>query len=47
MYLPFFFLLLSSGVFSSFLPLKKTSHLQNQTNYRIIDEMLCLLEAEN
>ncbi|KFP62801.1 hypothetical protein N322_02735, partial [Cariama cristata] len=46
MYLPLFLLLFSSGVSSYFLPLKETRHLQNKTKYTIIDEMLCLLEAE-
>ncbi|KFZ64698.1 hypothetical protein N321_04990, partial [Antrostomus carolinensis] len=47
MYLHFFLLLFSSGVASFLLPLKETSHLRNKTKYAIIDEMLCLLEAEN
>uniref|UniRef100_A0A8D0F7Y6 Uncharacterized protein n=1 Tax=Strix occidentalis caurina TaxID=311401 RepID=A0A8D0F7Y6_STROC len=36
-----------SGASSYFLPPKETPHLQNKTQYTIIDEMLCLLEAEN
>ncbi|XP_009864599.1 PREDICTED: uncharacterized protein LOC104271585 [Apaloderma vittatum] len=39
------FLRLLSEAFSYFLPLKETPHLQNKTK-SIIDEMLCLLEAE-
>ncbi|KFQ35899.1 hypothetical protein N331_01131, partial [Merops nubicus] len=46
MYLHLFFLLFSSGVSSYVLPLKEMPHLQNKTQYAIIDEMLCLLEAE-
>ncbi|KFO54014.1 hypothetical protein N302_09912, partial [Corvus brachyrhynchos] len=42
-----FLLLLSSGVSSYFLPLKEMPHLLNETKYSLIDEMLCLLEAEN
>uniref|UniRef100_A0A8C8AB46 Interleukin-7 n=1 Tax=Otus sunia TaxID=257818 RepID=A0A8C8AB46_9STRI len=47
MYLHLFLLLFSSGASSYFLPPKETPHLQNKTKYTIIDEMLCLLEAEN
>lgn len=47
MYLHLFLLLFSSGASGYFLPLKETLHLQNKTKYAIIDEMLCLLEAEN
>ncbi|KFO10175.1 hypothetical protein N312_11571, partial [Balearica regulorum gibbericeps] len=47
MYLYLFWLLLSSGASGYFLPLKGTAHLQNKTKDTIIDEMLCLLEAEN
>lgn len=32
---------------SYFLPPKETPHLLNETKYSLIDEMLCLLEAEN
>ncbi|KFW06042.1 hypothetical protein N327_07959, partial [Fulmarus glacialis] len=46
MYLHLFLLLFSSGVSSYFLPLKESPHQQNKTKYTIIDEMLCLLEAE-
>ncbi|KFV46169.1 hypothetical protein N341_02893, partial [Tyto alba] len=46
MYLHLFLLLFSSGTSSYFLPLKETPHPQNKTKYAIIDEMLCLLEAE-
>ncbi|KFV52729.1 hypothetical protein N328_05729, partial [Gavia stellata] len=46
MYLHLFLLLFSSGASSYFLPLKETLQLQNKTEYSIIDEMLCLLEAE-
>ncbi|KFP85858.1 hypothetical protein N311_03682, partial [Apaloderma vittatum] len=45
MYLHLFLVLFSSEAFSYFLPLKETPHLQNKTK-SIIDEMLCLLEAE-
>ncbi|KFQ16636.1 hypothetical protein N330_08761, partial [Leptosomus discolor] len=41
-----FLLLFSSGVSSYFLPPKEMPHLQNKTKYALIDEMLCLLEAE-
>ncbi|KFP10131.1 hypothetical protein Z169_00083, partial [Egretta garzetta] len=43
-----FFLLFSSGVSSCFLSLKEMPQrkLQNKTTYPIIDEMLCLLNAE-
>uniref|UniRef100_A0A8C0BK89 Uncharacterized protein n=1 Tax=Buteo japonicus TaxID=224669 RepID=A0A8C0BK89_9AVES len=41
-----FLLLFSSGASSYFLPLKETLHLQNETKLPLIDEMLCLLEAE-
>ncbi|KAM9604120.1 uncharacterized protein ACIBXB_003071 [Morphnus guianensis] len=44
--LPLFLLLFSSGASSYFLPLKETLHLQNKTKLSLIDEMLCLLEAE-
>ncbi|KAM6379914.1 uncharacterized protein J5M81_010108 [Pluvialis apricaria] len=47
MYLHLFLFLFSAGVSSYFLPLKETPHLQNKTKSAIIDEMLCLLEAEN
>uniref|UniRef100_A0A672TW34 Interleukin-7 n=1 Tax=Strigops habroptila TaxID=2489341 RepID=A0A672TW34_STRHB len=47
MHLHLVLLLFSSGVSSYFLPVKGTWHLQNKTQYTIIDEMLCLLEAEN
>uniref|UniRef100_A0A663MT20 Uncharacterized protein n=1 Tax=Athene cunicularia TaxID=194338 RepID=A0A663MT20_ATHCN len=47
MYLHFFLLLFSSGASSYFLPPKEAPQLQNKTKYSIIDEMLCLLEAEN
>ncbi|KFV09566.1 hypothetical protein N340_02484, partial [Tauraco erythrolophus] len=47
MYLHWFLLLFSSGACGYFLPLKEMLHLQNETKYSIIDEMLCLLEAEN
>ncbi|XP_009889655.1 PREDICTED: uncharacterized protein LOC104292030 [Charadrius vociferus] len=36
-----------SGVSSYFLPLKETPHVQNKAKSAIIDEMLCLLKAEN
>lgn len=44
--LPMFLLLFSSGASSYFLPLKGTLHLQNKAKLSLIDEMLCLLEAE-
>ncbi|KFQ57284.1 hypothetical protein N333_04788, partial [Nestor notabilis] len=47
MHLHLVLLLFSSGASSYFLPLKGTWHLQDKTQYTIIDEMLCLLEAEN
>ncbi|KGL86974.1 hypothetical protein N301_09253, partial [Charadrius vociferus] len=47
MYLRLFLFLLSSGVSSYFLPLKETPHVQNKAKSAIIDEMLCLLKAEN
>lgn len=47
MHLHLVLLLFGSGVSSYFLPLKGMRHLQNKTQYTIIDEMLCLLEAEN
>uniref|UniRef100_A0A8B9PJR7 Interleukin-7 n=1 Tax=Apteryx owenii TaxID=8824 RepID=A0A8B9PJR7_APTOW len=47
MYLYFFLLLLSSRASSCFLHPKETSFLQNKTISALIDEMLCLLEAEN
>uniref|UniRef100_A0A8C0ZEC3 Interleukin-7 n=1 Tax=Cyanistes caeruleus TaxID=156563 RepID=A0A8C0ZEC3_CYACU len=47
MYPQVFLLLLSSGVSSYFLPQKEMPHLLNETKYSLIDEMLCLLEAEN
>uniref|UniRef100_A0A8C6YNM4 Interleukin-7 n=1 Tax=Nothoprocta perdicaria TaxID=30464 RepID=A0A8C6YNM4_NOTPE len=47
MYLHIFLLLLSSRSASCFLPEKETSVLQNKTISAIIEEMLCLLEAEN
>ncbi|XP_009930719.2 uncharacterized protein LOC104327509 [Opisthocomus hoazin] len=47
MNLHLFLLLFSSGASSYFLPLKPLLHLQNTTKHAIIDEMLCLLEAEN
>ncbi|KAM6055421.1 uncharacterized protein LJ206_015725 [Theristicus caerulescens] len=43
MHLHLLLLLFSSGVSGYFLPLKEMLHLQNMS---IIDEMLCLLEAE-
>ncbi|KFP24454.1 hypothetical protein N325_04839, partial [Colius striatus] len=46
MYLHLFLLLFNSGASSRFLPLKQAPHLQNKTKNGIIDEMLCLLEAE-
>ncbi|XP_010135240.1 PREDICTED: uncharacterized protein LOC104494143 [Buceros rhinoceros silvestris] len=39
-------LLPRSGASSYFLPLKETPRLQNRTTYALIDEMICLLEAE-
>lgn len=42
-----FLLLLSSGVSSYFLPQKEMPHLSNETKRALINEMLCLLEAEN
>lgn len=45
-HLPMFLLLFSSGASSYFLPRKETLHLQNKTKLSLIDEMLCLLEAE-
>ncbi|KFQ75973.1 hypothetical protein N337_00274, partial [Phoenicopterus ruber ruber] len=47
MYLRLFLLLFSCGASSYFLPLTKTSHLQNKAKHAIIDEILCLLKAEN
>uniref|UniRef100_U3KKV3 Interleukin-7 n=1 Tax=Ficedula albicollis TaxID=59894 RepID=U3KKV3_FICAL len=47
MHLHVFLLLLSSGVSSYFLPQKETPHLLNDTKRALINEMLCLLEAEN
>ncbi|KFP79945.1 hypothetical protein N310_12509, partial [Acanthisitta chloris] len=44
---PLLLLLLSSGVSSYFLPLKEMPHPQNEAKYPLIDEILCLLEAEN
>uniref|UniRef100_A0A8C4JU93 IL7 protein n=1 Tax=Dromaius novaehollandiae TaxID=8790 RepID=A0A8C4JU93_DRONO len=46
MYLYMLFLLLSLRACSCFLPLKEKPFLQNKTISTIIDEMLCLLEAE-
>uniref|UniRef100_A0A8V5GHX1 Uncharacterized protein n=1 Tax=Melopsittacus undulatus TaxID=13146 RepID=A0A8V5GHX1_MELUD len=46
MHLHLVLLLFSSGVSSYFLPRKGMWHLQNKTQYTIIDEMLCLLEKE-
>ncbi|KFP38894.1 hypothetical protein N324_08595, partial [Chlamydotis macqueenii] len=47
MYLHLFLLLFGSGAAAYFIPLKETSHLQNETKYSIINEILCLLKAEN
>ncbi|KFU92294.1 hypothetical protein M959_03901, partial [Chaetura pelagica] len=46
MYLHLFLFLFSSGTSSYSLPLKETPDLQNTTRRAIIDEMICLLEAE-
>ncbi|KFO90213.1 hypothetical protein N320_07001, partial [Buceros rhinoceros silvestris] len=46
MHLHLLLLLFSSGASSYFLPLKETPRLQNRTTYALIDEMICLLEAE-
>uniref|UniRef100_A0A8C3RHJ0 Interleukin-7 n=1 Tax=Cyanoderma ruficeps TaxID=181631 RepID=A0A8C3RHJ0_9PASS len=42
-----FLLLLTSGVSSYFLSQEEMLHLLNKTKYALIDEMLCLLDAEN
>lgn len=47
MYPHIFLLLLSSGVSSYFLSQKEMPHLFNKAKNALIDEMLCLLKAEN